>query len=73
MIPYAALIYDKNKIRIINSITGAVITTISTGREIIGQPMVNADKLFVTVKNGASQRIIVYSLPSGQIHTSINS
>ena len=73
MIPYAALIYDKNKIRIINSITGAVITTISTGREIIGQPMVNADKLFVTVKNGSSQRIIVYNLPSGQIHTSINS
>ena len=73
MIPYAALIYDKNKIRIINSITGAVITTISTGREIIGQPMVNADKLFVTVMNGASQRIIVYNLPSGQIHTSINS
>ena len=68
---YTATIYNKTKVRINNTINGAIITTISANGEILGSPIINGDRLSVVTKQGNKMYNTIFSVPAGKKITTI--
>ena len=64
---YSAVVYNKKSVRVFNSITGTIVSTINIGANIIGSPIVNGNKLaVVTEPQPGNMYNTVYEIPSGK-------